>query len=153
QERLYLAESAALVIEVKSDLLSQWSEVEGTTAKVRSLRRNWHAHGAISPTASLSFPATTSRVPVLVVAYRGPKDAESLRRRLSRTAEAKRPDAILVVESGAYSACSLCPWTVAGNGAGGLLAFSVDTAWLARNVTWAAPNLRPYADALREDAG
>src|SRR5262249_49094612 len=39
KERLYLAESVAAVIEVKSNLSSQWEEVEKTVREVKKLRR------------------------------------------------------------------------------------------------------------------
>src|SRR5262245_1892719 len=39
RERLYLAESVAAVIEVKSNLSSQWDEVEKTAREVKKLRR------------------------------------------------------------------------------------------------------------------
>jgi hypothetical protein len=42
--RLYLAESVAAVIEVKSDVASQWDEVQRTAMKVKQLRlmgRSW----------------------------------------------------------------------------------------------------------------
>jgi hypothetical protein len=39
-QRLYLAESVAAVIEVKSHLASQWSEVERTVAAVKTRRRD-----------------------------------------------------------------------------------------------------------------
>lgn len=39
--RLYLAEGVAAVIEVKSDLAGQWSEVESTARQLKPLRRNF----------------------------------------------------------------------------------------------------------------
>jgi hypothetical protein len=38
--RLYLAESVAVAIEVKSDLLSQWDEVRATIDKIKVLQRD-----------------------------------------------------------------------------------------------------------------
>jgi hypothetical protein len=39
KERLYLAESVAAVIEVKSDISSQWHDVEATAREIKKLRR------------------------------------------------------------------------------------------------------------------
>ena len=41
-ERLYLAESVAAVISVKSNLASQWGEVEAEADKLLPLRRRWN---------------------------------------------------------------------------------------------------------------
>jgi hypothetical protein len=38
--RLYLAESVAAAIEVKSDLSAQWAEAQATAAQLAPLRRN-----------------------------------------------------------------------------------------------------------------
>lgn len=42
--RLYMAEGVAAVIEVKSDLASQWSEILDTMAKVKGLQRRYKSH-------------------------------------------------------------------------------------------------------------
>jgi Domain of unknown function (DUF6602) len=148
-ERLYLADSAALVIEVKSDLSKQWAQVRECARKVLRLRRNWRAHEAFdSKGAQGSFGETTSRIPFLTVAYRGPSNPKELTEKLKSTPEKDRPDGLLVIESGAYSGCHLCASTAEGSGAAGFLAFSNDVAWLARNVKWAAPKIGGYLDGL-----
>jgi hypothetical protein len=150
-ERLYLAESAALVIEVKSDLNAKWEQVRETAKKVLTLRRNWRAHEAFDSKGNhATFPATTSRIPFLAVGYRGPATGEALKHKLEGALENERPDGILVIESGAYSGCSLCSSTACASGAGGLLAFANDVAWLVRNVTWAAPKIGPYLNVVAE---
>ena len=40
-DRLYLAESVVAGVEVKSNLASQWDEVERSTAALRTLKRRW----------------------------------------------------------------------------------------------------------------
>lgn len=148
-DRLYLADSVGAVIEVKSNLQSQWKQVRQTTAHVRGLRRNWCAHGAFdSKGVNSEFGASTSRVPLIAVGYKGPPTAERLRVMLDQCPDDERPDALLVVSSGAYSGCNLCASTQAAIGASGLLSFSNDLAWLIRNVTWAAPAIGPYLQHL-----
>jgi hypothetical protein len=152
-ERLYLADSVALAIEVKSNLGKQWQQVRRCAGKVLRLRRNWRAHEAFdSKGAQASFAETISRIPFLCVAYRGPSDPQGLRERLEATPSEERPDGLLVIESGAYSGCPLSASTAAGSSAAGFLAFANDVAWLARNVKWAAPKIGGYLEGLG-DAG
>ena len=62
--RLYLAESVAAVIEVKSDVASQWSEVESTAKQLRPLQRYFGA--------SMSFGGPPApHIPIFAVGYRG----------------------------------------------------------------------------------
>jgi len=148
-ERLYLADSASIAIEVKSDLSSQWNQVLAGAKQVRPLRRNWLAHSDVDVQGqSKTYEETISRIPIVAVGYRGPKTAVALREKLAQADESERPDALLVIESGAYSGCSLNKSSVPGEGAAGLLGFCTDIAWLARNVMWAAPNIEPYIKAL-----
>jgi hypothetical protein len=153
-ERLYLADSAALAIEVKSDLTKQWAQVRRCAAKVRCLQRHWRAHESFTSKGEQgSFGESVSRVPFLAVGYRGPARPETLTAKLDATPTDERPDALLVIESGAYSGCRLCASTATTRGAAGLLTFANDVAWLLRNVKWAAPRIGAYIDALGEDAG
>lgn len=148
-DRLYLVESVALVIEVKSDIAKQWDQVRKTTAGVKLLKRVWHGHEAIGPSGAKEAVASSlSRTPVLAVGYRGPSDENDICRRLAETPGTDRPDGVLVIDSCAYSGCELNPSSVAARGAAGLLSFANDVAWLARNVQWAAPDTSTYLERL-----
>jgi hypothetical protein len=150
-ERLYLAESIAFVIEVKSNLSSQWDEVERSVEKLRPLRRSWRASLQHSPDGGLSLEdASTSRIPFVAVGYRGYATVESLDQRLQSTVEEKRPDATLVLESGAY----ICTLTEARRfGHEGLFALCTDAAYFATNVLVAHPDFRGYFGGHDEKAG
>jgi hypothetical protein len=153
-ERLYLADSAALVIEVKSDLATQWKQVREKARRVSRLRRHWHAHSTVDQAgAGAAYSESQSRVPMLAVGYRGPRTLEALQGIMARTDVSERPDAALVLDPLLYSGCALTAGSAAGAGAGGLLAFCLDTAWLARNVVWAAPDVRRYLKAFDGSAG
>ena len=96
-ERLLLAESVALVIEVKSDLVKQWPEVEATTRQVKLLRRDLGAvtiHGDPDP---------PNFIPVVAVGYRGHSTIEGLRSRIESTPEDGRPDGALVIDPGCFA--------------------------------------------------
>lgn len=141
-ERLYLAESIAFVIEVKSDLSSQWDDVGRSVEKLRPLRRLWRASLQYSQDGGLSLEdATTSRIPFVAVGYRGYATVESLDSRLQSTAEEKRPDAALVFESGAYT-CNLTGTRAFGPA--GLFALCADASYFATNVLVAHPDFRGY---------
>jgi hypothetical protein len=140
-ERLYLAESVAFAVEVKSDLTAQWSQLETTAEAVLPLRRRWRGHLVFESGDFEIAPASVSRIPFMVVGFTGPSNVETLERRLSDTTEVKRPDGALVLQSGVY-VCSLT-----GNratGASGLFAFCVDAARFATNVLTAHPDFSNY---------
>jgi len=139
-ERLYLAESVAFVIEVKSDVAAQWDQVEKTAAAVRPLRRRWLGHldidAAGKPTA---YGPSLSRIPFVAVGYRGYSSVETLKTRMQGTPEDRRPDGVLVIESGAYVG-----WQIETAGDEGLFAFAADGSYFARNVIMASPHFKEY---------
>lgn len=94
-ERLLLAESVAMVIEVKSNLSAQWAEIEATTKKVKGLKRDIGA--------SMTFgPGPPAKIPLIAVGYTGHLTLEGLRKRLEETDEDARPDGALVIDSGCF---------------------------------------------------
>ena len=71
-EGLRLADSVAVVIEVKSNLTSQWPKIRAAAAKVQSLKRDWRAHASLDTMGQYSlFDASKSRIPYLVVSFKG----------------------------------------------------------------------------------
>jgi hypothetical protein len=94
--RLYLAEGVAAVIEVKSDLRSQWDEVERTTAAVRQIQRRY--------STSVSFFGGPPRlsVPVFVVGYEGWATPEPLERHIAEGTV----EAALVIRTGHFRSSS-----------------------------------------------
>lgn len=94
-ERLLLAESVALAIEVKSDLVAQWQQVRETTAKIKALKRQ------LRPIMTLGGNPTDT-IPCIAVGYRGHSSVDALKQRLSTTPESERPDGALVIESGCF---------------------------------------------------
>ncbi|MED5618126.1 DUF6602 domain-containing protein [Ideonella sp. BN130291] len=132
-QRLLLAESVAAVVEVKSDLQSQWSEVVGTTAAVKRLRRNLNA----VTIAGDSDP--THYIPVIAVGYAGHSTTEGLAARLSSTAEADRPDGALVIQSGCFVGFGMT-----ASGPTGLYALALSIDVLFRQLISARPDLQHY---------
>jgi hypothetical protein len=74
-ERLYLAESICAVIEIKSNLSDQWSEVEEKAHKLFRLERELGAEGFVGR-------APPTKIPMFVVGYEGWQNAETVQRRL-----------------------------------------------------------------------
>lgn len=99
-ERLLLAESVALVIEVKSDLSAKWHQVCETTARVKCLKRN------LNPIMTLGGGPPDS-IPCIAVGYTGHRTIQGLTERLNATPELQRPDAALVIDSGCFSGYGL----------------------------------------------
>ena len=96
QSRLYLAESAAAVVEVKSNLSVQWTDALSTANALAPLRRTFGA--------SMSFgPGPQPQIPLFAVGYTGWKNMASLQANLNAC-----PNIIgaLVIDSGLYASKS-----------------------------------------------
>ncbi|HJP81804.1 MAG TPA: DUF6602 domain-containing protein [Candidatus Saccharimonadales bacterium] len=91
--RLYLAESVAAVIEVKSDIANQWNEVKRTADAVKSLERRY---GAM---ITMGGNPPTPKIPVLAVGYKGWSEISTLE---SKIKENPNVDAILVIDKGLF---------------------------------------------------
>ncbi len=143
--RLYLADSVALAVEVKSDLAGQWDEIESKVRKVRALRRNWDSHFTYANGRGPQHHGkSTSSIPVVAVGFRGYKSLEALKKRLEATPVEARPDAALIIESGVYRGVKA--WTEKGSV--GLLALGVDFAYFLSNVIAALPDFGSYLRPL-----
>ena len=140
-ERLYLAESVSFVIEVKSDLARQWDQVEQSVKQVHPLRRQWSSHLGFAGGHLSIGDASESRIRFVSVGFAGDRTLEDLEKRLLDTPEDRRPDAALVIESGAY--CGLLTGT-RGFGAAGLFGLCADASHFAVNVLVAYPNFSAY---------
>lgn len=93
--RLYLAEGVAAVLEIKSNVWTQWSQVESTVSKIKPLTRKFGPALAIG-----SFPS--NQVPVFAVGYVGFQSLEAVREKLQDTPAPSRPDGVLVLEPGIF---------------------------------------------------
>jgi len=139
--RLYLGESVSFALEIKSDLTAQWPQVETAAEAVLPLRRRWSGHVRFERGDMELVNASVSGIPFVAIGFTGPKNLETLERRLSETTETQRPDGALVLESGAYR----CFGTgTRATGAAGLFAFCVDAARFATNVLTAHPDFSNY---------
>lgn len=89
--RLYLAEGIACVIEVKSDVASQWGEVMRTSSQLKKLERHFAAG------VTMGYPPP-KKIPLFAVGYEGWKTTEPVRQRLAEGGV----DGILVIDSGIF---------------------------------------------------
>lgn len=108
QTRLYLAESAAAVVEVKSNLSSQWGDAVQTANALAPLQRSFGS--------TMSFgPGPTPRIPIFAVGYTGWKTIQPLQTHLNN---APNLDGALVIDSGLYVSKSgltaTGPWALWG---------------------------------------
>ncbi len=146
-QRLYLAESVAYAIEVKSNVAKKWDDIQQTVSQIRQLRRRWTGHLATqsdatnTKTAFAALPGTISTVPIVVVGFEGYASAQTLSSKLNEIPPNNRPDAVLVIKSGVY----VTSWqTRQFSGSEGLLAFCADGSYFVRNVLAADPDLSAY---------
>jgi hypothetical protein len=92
--RLYLAESIAAVIEVKSDAAKQWPQAQQTAAQLAPLQRTFGARITIGG----SNPKP--RIPLFVAGYTGWKTIDALRANLSAD---NNVAGILVIDAGLFA--------------------------------------------------
>jgi len=95
QDRLLMAESVAMVIEVRSDLSSELASIGSTVRRIRALRRRADPLAA----SGHRFPET---IPVVAVGYAGYSDLQRLQRRLDSVSREFRPNGALVIEPGLF---------------------------------------------------
>ena len=143
KERLYLAESVAAVVEIKSNLSSQWNQVKGTITKVKALTRDLRQTGSIlleSSPGPIVEPSAT--IPCYAVGYVGYKTLQGLRDQLDSTPPECRPDGTLVLESGCFVGV-----TGSAIGAWGLFAFVAELAAQVNSILGIAnPDIRRYGN-------
>ncbi len=138
EERLLLAESVALVIEVKSDLSAQWDEVRETVRKVKTLHRQLNAIVTFGRGPS-------AQIPCIAVGYTGHTTTDGLANRLETTREEERPDGALVIQSGCF-----CGFDKQTSGPLGLYALCIAINDVLGQLVFAAPNLSAYSQTQNE---
>jgi hypothetical protein len=108
KERLYLAEGVAAVIEVKSDIASQWDDVVKTAGEVkkltRPLRRDFNP--SLPPGQGYGDP-----IPVFAVGYKGWSQLKTLQERLDNQGLI---NGVLIIDGGLFASTRLAPYHRAG---------------------------------------
>lgn len=94
-ERLVLAENVGAVIEVKSNISTQWDQVLETTKKIRTLKKFMRK-------GKNESELIVADIPLIAVGYKGWKDVWSLKERWQKENKDVRPDAVLVIEQQAF---------------------------------------------------
>ena len=145
-ERLYLAESVAAIVEVKSNLSSQWNEVEETIRKVKVLQRDIRQRSALILESSPDpIIEAGPKIPCYAVGYIGYKSLKTLEDRLSSTPAECQPDGVLVLESGCFLGV-----TCRADGVWGLYAFVAELIAQVNAVLQIAyPDLHSYGDKMQ----
>ena len=90
--RLYLAESIAAVVEVKSNVSSQWQQAVHTANQLAPLTRNFGATMHMGP-------AATNDIPLFLVGYTGWNQIQTLQ---TNIASVSNIDGILVINHGLF---------------------------------------------------
>jgi hypothetical protein len=137
-QRLLLAESVAIVLEVKSNLVAQWNQLCDTTQRIKVLRRN------MNPILQIGQPLMP-HIPTIAIGYQGHATLDGLRQRLLDTPEDRRPDGALVISSGCFVGLG-----VEAHGALGLYALCLAINEVIARLQLAAPDLLSY---VREQGG
>ena len=90
--RLYLAEAVAAVVEVKSNVATQWDEAKRTAEAIAPLQRKFGSSMSMGRKPSIA-------IPTFVVGYEGWKTLETVKEKLDKTPSVA---GILVIENGLY---------------------------------------------------
>ena len=108
--RLYLAETIASVVEVKSNVASQWSEAGSTAQQLYPLQRSFGA--------SMTMGPDSPNIPLFVASYDGWSQLDTLAEKL---ASAPEISGILVIDPGLFASSPLFasitatgPWALWG---------------------------------------
>ena len=108
QSRLYLAESVATVIEVKSNLANQWPEAERTAVRLAAIRRHFESGISVGPSPTIS-------IPFFAVGYTGWKTMDALQAKLNAC---ENIAGCLVIDPGLYASSTGMlasgPWALWG---------------------------------------
>lgn len=132
--RMYFAEGVALAIEIKSDLSSQWHQVEDTVRSVRVLSRQ-------IPEGTMWFgDDPPSLIPVFVVGYRGFSTVKGVESRIQNTAVETRPDATLLLGDPGVFVCG----EVTAIGGAAMMGFLGRVAHLCSSLIYSRFNPTPY---------
>ncbi len=91
--RIYLAEGIAAVIEVKSNIQSQWKDIVSTSEKLKTLQRQFESPG-FTP-----YGKPSKSIPIFAVGYTGWKDIKTVREKSNLGVV----DGILVIDKGLFS--------------------------------------------------
>lgn len=91
--RIYLAEGVAAVIEVKSNLQSQWGEVIATAEKLKKLKRQFE------PPGFTPYGKPSESIPIFAVGYTGWKNIETVQEKTNSAIV----DGILIIDQGLFS--------------------------------------------------
>ncbi len=133
-QRLLIAESVAVTIEVKSNVSTQWGEVRNTVRQLRTVERNFGNMIAFNVVAPPPV-----KIPCIVVGYTGYASWQAIQNRLETTPEDERPDCVLSIDSGAFFGGNLF-----AQGPGGLYALTLAVNACVSGVSHVQPDLVNY---------
>jgi len=94
--RLYLAETVAATLEIKSDIQAQWKEVIHTANSLSKIKRS-------SPSGLIIGSRPSPRIPFIAIGFKGWSRADIVRQKL---VDNSAIDAILIVEHGIFATSS-----------------------------------------------
>ncbi|MEY4483456.1 MAG: hypothetical protein RL693_908 [Verrucomicrobiota bacterium] len=97
-QRLIPATNVAAVIEIKSNLETQWSETTSTARQIREMKKHFWSP---DEKESCKF-GEYNEIPVYVVAYEGCDNVWALKKKWEETEKAERPHAVLMIENPAF---------------------------------------------------
>lgn len=138
-ERLYLAESVVLAISVKSNLASQWTQVEKEVSQLMPLKREWRTSMTLGRGAIQFSENESWSVPLLAIGFEGHASVESLKKRMDETPEECRPAAAFVLDSQCFVG-----WNSMHVGPKAFFTLCTAIPLLAAEVTHASTNLMRY---------
>jgi hypothetical protein len=134
---MYLAESVAASIEVKSNFVKQWGDIHDKIHGNRSLIRRQRKAGSVVSDDDRIQLSSNVHLPIFIVAYKGPKQIKTIYNymaRLNRTL----PTGVLIIDSAIYvGGAPNGGWFEAKGKAESIFAFMAHlTDWMRHDVTY-----------------
>lgn len=95
ENRLYLADTIGAAFEIKSDLNKQWNEAMNKVKEIKELHRTKIKNDDIVLLDNLKIPA-------FIISFKGPKNLETLYKKMANINPKDWPDGILIIEHGTF---------------------------------------------------
>ncbi len=117
-QRLYLSDTVAAAIEIKSNITTQWGDFERTASQLSKVD---HTPFHMGMAAGHSF--SPGRVPLFLVGYEGPSKIRTIVKYMMKTQQSNRPIGVLCIRSGVFFYIDDEGTIISGTGDVGLFLF------------------------------
>lgn len=95
ENRLYLADTVGAAFEIKSNLNAQWEDAIKKIKEIKQLNR-------INTSKEKYLMGDTLKIPSFIIGFTGPKNIDTLYKKLGNLCDLDKPDGVLIIEHGIF---------------------------------------------------